>query len=161
MDVSIVIVSWNTVDILRGCLVSIFAEAISEAFEVIVVDNASRDTSVAMVRTEFPRVTLIANTENRGFAAANNQGMRLASGRYVLLLNPDTVILDAAIDRCVAIADAHPDIGVVGCQVLTDEHTIRSGTGRPCTCSASSPTPASTGSSNTCTGACGWPRRTD
>lgn len=125
MDVSIIIVNWNTRDILRGCLASIFKQTSDVSFEVIVVDNASRDASVEMVRSEFPAVTLVANADNRGFAAANNQGIRLSTGRYALLLNPDTVILDAAISRCVAIADAHADVGVVGCQVLTDEHTIQ------------------------------------
>lgn len=125
MDVSIVIVNWNTCGLLRGCLRSIYENTRSAIFEIFVVDNASRDDSVQMISVEFPEVTVIANTANVGFAAANNQGIRLASGRYVLLLNPDTLVLDRAIDRCIAFADQSPDIGVVGCQVLEDEDRIQ------------------------------------
>ncbi|MCE4225050.1 glycosyltransferase family 2 protein [Methylobacterium sp. C25] len=125
VDVSIIIVNWNTCDVLRGCLSSIFEQTTDISIEVIVIDNASCDGSVEAVSTEFPAVTLIANHENRGFAAANNQGIRISRGRHVLLLNPDTVILDAAITRCVAFADVRPDIGVVGCKVFTDEDTVQ------------------------------------
>jgi GT2 family glycosyltransferase len=124
LDVSVVIVSWNTCDILRGCLRSIFEQTRGLSFEVFVVDNDSHDKSAQMVQIEFPEVNLIVNAENRGFAAACNQGMRAASARFMLLLNPDTVILDNAISRCVQYADAHPDVGVVGCQVLENEHRI-------------------------------------
>jgi GT2 family glycosyltransferase len=124
MDVSIVIVSWNTRDILQGCLRSIYEQTQEVSFEIFVVDNNSRDGSAEMVRSEFPTVRLIENAQNRGFAAANNQGLRLASGRYMLLLNPDTVILDDAISRCVRYADLHSDVGVVGCQVLEGENRI-------------------------------------
>jgi GT2 family glycosyltransferase len=124
MDVSIVIVSWNTRDILRGCLESIFEQNKEVSIEVFVVDNHSHDRSADMVRTDFPCVKVIANERNRGFAAANNQGIRLSTGRYILLLNPDTIILDDAISRCVRYADQHPDVGVVGCQVLEAENRI-------------------------------------
>jgi GT2 family glycosyltransferase len=123
-DVSIVIVSWNTRDILRGCLNSVFEQTKNASFEVILIDNNSHDGSSDMVRREFPQVTLIANAQNRGFAAACNQGMLAASGRYILLLNPDTVVLDDAISRCINYADLHSDVGVVGCQVLEDENRI-------------------------------------
>jgi GT2 family glycosyltransferase len=125
VDVSVVIVSWNTRDLLRDCLRSIFQETRSTSFEVIVVDNASRDSTAEMIVTEFPTVKLIENRDNRGFAAANNQGIRESAGRYVLLLNPDTVVLDRAINRCIGFADLHPDVGVVGCQVLLDETNIQ------------------------------------
>jgi GT2 family glycosyltransferase len=123
-DVAVVIVSWNTRDILRGCLLSVFEQTQHVSFHVFVIDNNSHDGSADMVRAEFPEVTLIANAENRGFAAACNQGVRAASARYTLLLNPDTVVLDDAISRCVDYADVHPDVGVVGCQVLEDENRI-------------------------------------
>jgi GT2 family glycosyltransferase len=116
-DVSVVIVNWNTRDILRDCLASIMAQT-RAPYEVIVVDNASRDGSTRMVQTEFPAVRLIANSDNRGFAGANNQGLEVARGRHVLLLNPDTVILDGAIDRMLAWLTARPDVGCVGCQVM-------------------------------------------
>jgi GT2 family glycosyltransferase len=124
MDVSVVIVSWNTRDILRDCLHSIFQQTRKVSFEVFVIDNNSGDGSAEMVRSEFPKVKLIENKENRGFAAANNQAIRIASARYTLLLNPDTIVLDDAISRCVGYADLHTDVGVVGCQVLEDEDRI-------------------------------------
>ena len=121
IDVSVIIVNWNTRDILRDCLRSVYAETAGIDFEVVVVDNASADGSAAMVRAEFPRAILIENRENRGFAAGNNQAMRVATGRYVLLLNSDTVVLDGAVQKTVAFADAHPDTAVVGCYVLHDD----------------------------------------
>jgi GT2 family glycosyltransferase len=125
MDVSIIIVNWNTRDILRDCLESVYARTKDIAFEVIVIDNASSDDSVGMIKREFAQVRLIENTENKGFAAANNQGMRIAQGRYVLLLNSDTVVLEAAILRAVRFADAHPEAGVVGCRVLNADRSLQ------------------------------------
>lgn len=124
LDVSVVIVSWNTRDILRDCLLSVFEQTRAASFEIFVVDNNSQDGSADMVRAEFPEVKLIVNAENRGFAAACNQGIRAGAARFTLLLNPDTVILDDAISQCVQYADLHSDIGVVGCQVLEDQHRI-------------------------------------
>jgi GT2 family glycosyltransferase len=115
LDVSIVIVNWNTRDILRDCLQSIQDSAGRVAYEIIVVDNASSDGSADTVGREFPGVRLIQNTKNVGFAAANNQGIAVARGRYVLLLNSDTVVLDGAIATAVRFADAHPRAGIVGC----------------------------------------------
>ncbi len=125
LDVSIVIVNWNTRDILRYCLQSIYEQAGEVGFEVIVIDNASSDDSTEMVRTEFPQVCLIENSENKGFAAANNQGLALAKGRYVLLLNSDTVILDNAIAKTVAFAEDNPDAAAVGCRVLNQDRTLQ------------------------------------
>ena len=118
VDVSIIIVSWNTRDILRDCLNSVYAQTEKVDFEIIIIDNASSDGSVEMVRQEFPKVTLIANKNNRGFASANNQGMNVAHGRYTLLLNSDTIVLDGAIEKTVLHADQEPDVGVIGCQAL-------------------------------------------
>lgn len=116
VDVSVIIVSYNTRALTLDCLRSVYAQTQDVTFEVFVVDNASTDGSAAAVAAEFPRVNLIVNAENRGFAAANNQALRIARGRYVLLLNSDTVVLDRAIERCVAFADTNPAIGVVGCR---------------------------------------------
>ena len=124
------VVNWNTSKLLQACLNSIYARTANCQFEVIVIDNASSDDSAAMVKKEFPQVILIENSENRGFAAANNQGMAIARGRYVLLPNPDTIVLDKAIEKTMAFADLHPDVGVVGCQVLKNETKIQ------CTCFA-------------------------
>lgn len=115
--VSVIIVNWNTRALLQDCLVSIGAQT-TAPHEVIVIDNASHDGSAAMVAAEFPQVRLIANADNRGFAGANNQGLALARGRHVLLLNPDTVILDRAIDRSLAWLAGQPGVGCMGCQVL-------------------------------------------
>jgi len=125
MDVSVVIVNWNTCDILRNCLVSLYANTRDVEFEVIVVDNASSDGSAEIIKKEFSQATLIENTENRGFTAANNQGMAVSEGRYVLLLNSDTVMLDGAIDKVVAFADAHPKAGITGCRVLNEDKTLQ------------------------------------
>lgn len=122
--VSIVIVNWNTRDLLRGCLTSIQAQT-AVPHELIVVDNASVDGSASMVAAEFPGVRLIANPVNRGFAGANNQGLAIARGRHLLLLNPDTIILDHAIDRTLAWLANHPDVGCVGCQVLEGPEVIQ------------------------------------
>ncbi len=97
VDLSVVIVSYNTAELLRDCLSSIFAETSGISFEVVVVDNASTDASAAMVAEQFPAVELVALGENLGFARACNLGAERARGRDLLLLNPDTVVLDGAL----------------------------------------------------------------
>ncbi|HHN93529.1 MAG TPA: glycosyltransferase family 2 protein, partial [Anaerolineae bacterium] len=92
----------------------------------IVVDNGSTDGSVEMVRSAFPAVHLIVNRDNRGFPAANNQGLAVAQGRYALILNPDTEIVGDALATLVAFADAHPDVGIVGPQLLNPDGTVQS-----------------------------------
>ena len=124
-DVSIVIVNWNTRDILRDCLASVYEQGGEIDFEVIVIDNASTDGSVEMVKKDFPRVTLIENSQNRGFAAANNQGIAISKGRYVLLMNSDTIVLFNTIAKTVAFADSHPKAAVVGCRVLNHDRTLQ------------------------------------
>lgn len=125
-DLSILVVNWNVRDLLRRCLQSILANLPACQLEIIVVDNGSTDGSVEMVRTEFPQVHLIANPDNRGFPAANNQGLAVARGRYVLLLNPDTEVVGNALETMVAFADAHPDVGVVGPMLLNPDGTVQS-----------------------------------
>jgi len=125
MDVSIIIVAWNVRDFLHHCLDSVYKETKGIEFEVIYIDNASTDGSVEMVTEKFPQVKIIKNDENKGFTVANNQGMEIARGRYILLLNSDTVILDNAIAKTVEIADAHPDTAVVGCRVLNPDRTLQ------------------------------------
>ena len=125
MDVSTVIINWNTRDVLRDCLASVYANTKNIAFEVIVVDNASSDGSVDMIRSEFPHVKLIANSGNRGFAGANNQAIAVGQGRYVLLLNSDTVVLEGALDKMVAFADSHPEAGIATCRVLSKDKTLQ------------------------------------
>jgi GT2 family glycosyltransferase len=115
--VSIIIVSYNTSAILRDCLRSIERETLL-AHEVIVVDNVSTDDTCAMVEREFPNVRLVRNAENKGFARANNQGLKLVSGEYVCFLNPDTIILRGALDALVSYAHQHPHIGLLGPHVF-------------------------------------------
>lgn len=125
MDLSIIIVSYNTKNILRDCLQSVLRHALGIAYEIIVVDNASRDESVAMLRQEFPSVKVIANSDNSGFAKANNQGMAAAQGRYLLLLNSDTLILDNGLKAVMEFADRQPDAGVIGCKVLNRDESLQ------------------------------------
>ncbi len=113
MDVSVVIASYNTCRILNECIASIKKET-TVRYEVIVVDNASRDDSCRMLREKYPEVLLIENSENAGFARANNQGFAIAQGKYFFMLNPDTVILDRAIDKLVDFLEQNPDVGICG-----------------------------------------------
>ena len=122
-DLTVAIVNWNGRGILADCLCSVFADAAGIRSEVIVVDNASTDGSQAMVKTEFPRATLVENAENRGFAAANNQAMAMARGRHVLLLNSDTIVHGAVLGETVRFLDARPEVGAFACRVLNKDGT--------------------------------------
>ena len=124
IDLSIVILNWNVRELLDGCLASLRSD--HYALEIIVVDNASCDDSVAMVRAKYPQATVIANAENRGFTGGNNQGIAASHGRYVLVLNPDTLVLGDALDRMVAYLDDHPDVGALGPQLLNPDRSIQS-----------------------------------
>ncbi len=123
---SVIIVNWNVRDLLRECLRSIEDEKGDLSLEIIVVDSASNDDSVAMVRSEFPSVHLIACTENVGFPRGNNLGLQEARGDYLLLLNPDTVIVDDALAVLVSYLQANPDVGVVGPQLLNPDGSVQS-----------------------------------
>jgi GT2 family glycosyltransferase len=115
---SVIIVSWNVCDLTLDCLTSVEAERARVPMQIILVDNASRDDTVSMVRARFPGVEIVTNTENVGFPRANNQGLERARGRHVLFLNPDTVVGAGALAECVAALDADPSIGMVGCRLL-------------------------------------------
>jgi GT2 family glycosyltransferase len=125
MLVSIIIVNWNTRVLLKECLESVVHGIQSVEAEIIVVDNASSDGSLEMVEKEFPQAILIKNSENRGFAAANNQALKAAKGAYVLLLNSDTVVHGDVIAHSVAYMDAKPEVGVMGCRVLNTDGTVQ------------------------------------
>jgi GT2 family glycosyltransferase len=129
MSVSIVIVTYGTRKSLRDCLQSIQVNSVSDQ-ETIVVDNHSLDDSVAMVRTEFPEVRLIANEENLGFSKANNYGIRAASGEYVLLLNSDTVVLPGALQTMTEFMVGHPEAGAIGCRLRSADGSIQASAGR-------------------------------
>jgi GT2 family glycosyltransferase len=125
VDLSIVIVSWNTRAMLQDCLSSTFAGMADLEAEILVVDNASADGSAEMVAEAFPQVHLIRNKENRGFAAANNQALRQATGRHVLLLNSDTLVHGSVLSASVAWLDAHSDVGIMGCRVLNADGSLQ------------------------------------
>lgn len=124
-DLSVVVVNWNTVALLRECLASVRDHHGALDVEVLVVDNGSTDGSAAMVRAEFPDAVLIANGDNRGFAPANNQALAVARGRHVLLLNSDAFVLGDVLERTVAYLDAHPEVGAMGCRVLNPDRTLQ------------------------------------
>lgn len=123
MNLSIIIVNYNTCKLLQACLASVYRETKDILFETIVVDNGSTDGSLEMLTKEFPQVKQIHNTENRGFAAACNQGIAISCGRYVLLLNSDTLVLDAAIRRTMSFMDANPTCGIAACRLLNGDGT--------------------------------------
>ena len=118
MKFSVVIVNYNVRHFLEQALLSVRNAARRVETEVWVVDNNSVDDSAAMVREKFPEVHLIANTENTGFAVANNQAIRQCTGEYVLLLNPDTVVEEDTFQKCVQFMDAHPDAGALGVRMI-------------------------------------------
>ncbi len=117
-QVSIVIVSFNTRDLLRECLLGLEKESIGVAKEIFVVDNHSRDCSAEMVETEFPYVSLIRSDVNLGFAAANNAAFRRCSGQYVVLLNSDAFLKPQALQRAITYMDADPSIGLGGARLV-------------------------------------------
>jgi N-acetylglucosaminyl-diphospho-decaprenol L-rhamnosyltransferase len=143
-DLSVVIVSWQVRDLLRRCLQSVLAapgwliwpppnagaesggEGKLRRLQVIVVDNASSDGSAQMARAEFPQITLIANDTNRGFTGGSNQGIDASSGRYVLLLNPDTEAVGDALTTMMVYMDSHPNVGLLGPQLRFPDGSLQS-----------------------------------
>lgn len=125
MDLSIIIVSWNTRDLLKKCLASIFAHTRNIKFEIIVVDNNSQDGSQLMIEKDFPQVKLIRNKKNTGFAYANNQAIKESQGRYILLLNPDTELIDNSLEKIIRLNDGHNDWGVIGCKILNPDGSLQ------------------------------------
>jgi len=124
-DVTVVFVNWNRRDLLLQCLRVLPAALGDLSAEIIVVDNASSDDSVEALVGEFPSVQLIPNDKNLGFAAANNQALQVASGRYALLLNTDTLPKPDSLRRLVAFADAHPRAGMVGALLLNPDGSFQ------------------------------------
>ena len=112
-------------DLLSDCLSSIFEPGLNIDFEVYVVDNASNDGSQTMINDQFPDVKLIANSNNPGFAKANNQALRISSGEYVLLLNPDTIVKSGAIEKLVNFLDEFPEAGAAGARLLNSDGSLQ------------------------------------
>lgn len=125
IDVSICIVNWNAEALLHDCLRSIYGHSGESSFEVIVVDNASNDTSAAMVSRDFPQVRLLVNDTNVGFAQANNQAFQITEGRYLLLLNNDTLVLPGMLDTMVQFMDTQSSAGIAGCKNLNPDGSLQ------------------------------------
>ncbi|MEN1989105.1 glycosyltransferase family 2 protein [Paenibacillus hubeiensis] len=124
MDVSIIIVNYNTRQLTLDCLASVYASHTSYQYEIVVIDNASHDGSVEAIRTAYPQVRMIANRDNTGFAVANNQGMKVARGRYILLLNSDTVVQPDTLEVMIGFMDRHPEMGASGCKVILPDGSL-------------------------------------
>ncbi len=127
MDISVCIVTYQARDLLRDCLCSIPGNTHRD-FEVIVVDNGSTDGVVQMLQQEFPEVQIIRNASTAGFTRPMNQALRQARGRYLIQLNPDTLILPDALDNLCAFVEAHPEVGICGPKVLNRDRTLQ----KPC-----------------------------
>jgi O-antigen biosynthesis protein len=118
MQLSIVIVNYNVKYFLEQCLISVFKACQNLEAEVFVVDNNSVDGSIGMVRNRFPEVKLITNTSNAGFARANNQAIRQATGEFTLLLNPDTLVEEHCFEKCISFMNGHPEAGAIGIKMI-------------------------------------------
>jgi len=124
-DLSIIIVNYNAGNLLKECIESVKNSALNISYEIIVIDNNSSDNSIDLIRNRFENLKIIMNKMNVGFARASNQGINGSKGRYILLLNPDTVILPDCLKKMVEFMDAHPKAGVAGCKVLNPNGTLQ------------------------------------
>ncbi|MBI4133081.1 glycosyltransferase family 2 protein [Candidatus Uhrbacteria bacterium] len=125
MDLSIILLNYKSRGLLRQCLRGILRAPPHATYEIIVVDNASGDGTPAMVAREFPDVRCIASSVNTGFGPGNNIGIRASRGRYVLVMNPDVVVLGDALEELVSYMDLHPDIGICGPQLVNPDGSIQ------------------------------------
>jgi len=130
VKLSIVILCWNDRKVILDCLRSIYSGTHSVSFEAIVSDNGSTDDSVKEIREAFPRTRVLENGRNLRFSKGNNEGIRASSGEFVLILNPDTIIHDGALDSLVAFAETHPEAGAFGCRVVNPDGSYQE-SGRP------------------------------
>jgi len=121
MELSVIIVSYNAKEFLKRCLDSVLVASENVSCEIFVVDNNSADGSADMINESFPSVKLIANNENRGFSRANNQAIRISAGRFVLLLNPDTVIGPDTFSKCIDFMHRNEDAGALGVKMINGQ----------------------------------------
>ena len=121
MDISVIIVNWNTRDLLLNCIRSVYETVRDISFEIWVVDNDSEDGSQEAVKAAFPQVHLIENTQNRGFAAANNQALKIMTGRFALLLNSDAALTDGAAQNLLSFMETTPTAGMACGQLLNPD----------------------------------------
>ena len=124
MNLSVIIVNYNTKDLLQKCLESVFASNDPSNFEVIVSDNGSRDGSIEMIKAKFPKVKLLENNANLGFSKGNNVAIKQAVGKYILLLNSDTAVRPNTFGLSTRFLDEHPQVGILGCKVLLPDGTL-------------------------------------
>lgn len=117
-SLAIIIVNWNGLELLKACLRSVYKSRLTTMPEVFVVDNASSDGSSEMVEREFPQVRLVSNSDNVGFAKGNNQALRLASSDYMVLLNPDTLVLEDSFHKMLCFIESHEEVGALGCKLI-------------------------------------------
>jgi GT2 family glycosyltransferase len=125
LDLSIIIVNYNVKEFLQNLLHSISKSSNKINREIIIVDNASNDGSVEFISEKFPEVNLIANTKNLGFSTANNIGMKQAKGKYILLLNPDTLVSEDTFEKMICFFEENPQVGLAGCKILNPDGTIQ------------------------------------
>ena len=118
MKLSIVIVNYNVKYFIEQCLHSVFKAIKNIDADVYVVDNNSVDGSCVMIRNKFPQVQLIENRKNVGFSVANNQAIKLSEAKYILLLNPDTVVQENTFEKCISFMDTHPEAGALGVKMI-------------------------------------------
>ena len=131
VDLSIIIVNWNSLQFLRQCLRTVVAQQHGLQLEVIVIDNASYDGSAEMLADEFPQVRFVQGAENIGFARANNAAFAVSTGRVILFLNPDTEVLGDAVARMLALLDTRADAGAVGCRLLNTDGSLQTSCVQP------------------------------
>jgi O-antigen biosynthesis protein len=125
LDLSIIIVNYNVKEFLQNLIHSIHKAAKNLTYEIIVVDNASDDGSVEFIREKFPEINLIANNENLGFSKANNIGLTVSKGKYLLLLNPDTLVREDTFTTMINFFENNPDAGLAGCKILNPDGTLQ------------------------------------
>jgi len=135
MDLSIIIVNYNTSKLIIQALNSVYKNSKNINFEIIVVDNASKDDSVEMIKKHFPQVILIQNNENLGFSKANNIAIKRSIGEYILLLNSDTIVMEDTLEKMIKYMNDNPDVGASGCKVVLPDGSLDKA------CKRSFPTP--------------------
>src|SRR4051812_23935798 len=118
MDLSIILVNYKSTRLVLDCIESIYSQTVHYSFEIILVDNESGDDCKERVSAYYPKVKFLSMGYNAGFARANNAGMAISTGEYILILNTDTIILDGAIDKSLSLLKQHPDAAACGVQLL-------------------------------------------
>lgn len=125
MDLSIIIVNYNTLELTRNCIRSIYNNTLGITYEIILIDNASSDGSPELFKKEFPNANFISNKKNLGFALANNQGIEIAQADNILLLNSDTLVIGDCLNKVLDFSKQTPDAGIIGCKVLNKDGSLQ------------------------------------